>query len=683
VADTGNNSIRQITPTGLVSTLAGTPGIGAGTADGPAAKALFHRPTGIAVDTGGNIYIADFENDLMRKISVANNVTTLAGSPGRPGGAQAPGPLGRFHYPLGVALDRNDNVYVSDFDNHTVRIGQPTPPVITSSASARGLVGQQFVYRFTAVGADSLSVSSLPAGLTFDSMANSITGMPGGAGTFSVTLSATNGKGTTTKTLSLTIGTQMLIGNRTAATGAIGQLFTYAITGGPALSPTATVTVTGLPAGLSFNNRTGVITGTLPITLTTDELSELVTETPAQQGSSLVTITATEQGVTATSTLQLDFTENPLVPVITSDSLVYATPGKPFSYQIKTLASATSYTLMGPLPPGLRFDSSTGLISGTYQGAANFQEKEIARGRRINHNLAGGIITNVPIFASNSQGVAAFFFGIENGPSGAQNISTRLQVGTGEDVGIAGFILTGNAPKEVLIRGLGPSLGANPANHITGALSDPVLELHDASRALIASNDNWRDTQESAISDTAIPPKSDQESAILAYLQSNPAGAHYTAILTGKNGGTGVGLVEVYDLGTAHLSQSSQAQTANISTRGRVATGQGVVIGGFIIPPGATPDVLIRGIGPSLAPSITDPLLDPTLDLYNGNGMSIATNDDWQSSQKQQIIATTIPPTDPREAAILRTLGAGNYTAILQGKNGMNGVALVEIYVLH
>ena len=203
------------------------------------------------------------------------------------------------------------------------------------------------------------------------------------------------------------------------------------------------------------------------------------------------------------------------------------------------------------------------------------------------------MITNVQIFACNSSGCAAqgAFFLL---PTGAVNISTRLSVGTVDNVLIGGFITLGNAPMRLVLRGIGPSLA------VTGPLADPFLELHD-SASTIASNDNWKDnlaggSQEVTIENTTLAPTNDFESAILAVLDPGS----YTAIVRGTNNGTGVGLVEVYNLGAASMDVSSEAHLANISTRGNVQTGDNVMIGGFINQGPIPIKVLVRAIGPSL-----------------------------------------------------------------------------------
>jgi hypothetical protein len=246
------------------------------------------------------------------------------------------------------------------------------------------------------------------------------------------------------------------------------------------------------------------------------------------------------------------------------------------------------------------------------------------------------------------------------------NISTRLAVGSGDNVLIAGFIITGSQPKKVVLRGLGPLLPVNEN------LADPTLELHRGPDTL-ASNDNWRDTQEDAVKATTIPPINDYDSALVQTLDPGT----YTVILAGKGGTTGVGLVELYD-----LDLGANSKLANISTRGVVGQDDNVLIAGTIVVGSGSTTILFRAIGPSL--QLGGKLLDPTLELYNGQGQLLEANDNWgDSPNRQAIIDTTIPPNDPREAAILRPLTPGAYTAILRGKNNTTGVAVVEAYQIN
>ncbi len=252
------------------------------------------------------------------------------------------------------------------------------------------------------------------------------------------------------------------------------------------------------------------------------------------------------------------------------------------------------------------------------------------------------------------------------------NISTRLRVQSGDNVLIGGFIVTGTDPKQVLLRAIGPSLADAG---IDGVLADPVLELHGSDGSLITSNDNWRDTQEMEIQESGLPPTDDLESAIVATLTPDS----YTAIVSGKGGTSGVGLVEAYD-----LDQAADSQLANISTRGFVETESNVMIGGFILGNGSgNTNVLIRVLGPSLtALGVGGALADPTLELHDANGAIVEENDNWKDTEECLIEGTNLPPPDDLESAILVSLPAAAYTAIVAGKDGLTGVALVEVYRL-
>ncbi|CAN5579173.1 hypothetical protein BH20VER1_BH20VER1_02370 [soil metagenome] len=252
------------------------------------------------------------------------------------------------------------------------------------------------------------------------------------------------------------------------------------------------------------------------------------------------------------------------------------------------------------------------------------------------------------------------------------NISTRLRVQTGENVMIGGFIIGGVAPKKLLIRAIGPSLAQAGLGDV---LADPTLELRARGGALLRSNDDWKETQESDIRATGIPPQDDRESAIIITLPVDS----YTAIVSGKGGTSGVGLVEIYD-----LEPGSTGRLANISTRGLVQTENNVMIGGFILGNGTEPTrVIIRALGPSLTQAgISGALSDPTLQLRDSNGGLVRSNNDWKESQQADIEATGIPPQNERESAIIATLAPGAYTAIVTGNANATGVALVEVYHL-
>src|SRR5205085_4491804 len=206
------------------------------------------------------------------------------------------------------------------------------------------------------------------------------------------------------------------------------------------------------------------------------------------------------------------------------------------------------------------------------------------------------------------------------------------------------------ASKKIIVRALGPTLALFG---VPGVLQNPALALYDSSSNLIASNDNWKGSQQTEIQASGYAPGDDREAAIVQTLASGS----YTAIVRGVNATVGVALLEVYD-----LDPSSASLTTSISTRGPVGTDANVMIGGFAIGGGlgsngdGSSEVLVRGIGPELTGfGIADALQDPQIDLFDGNGKLLTSNDNWKDSQQAAIQATGLAPGDDRESAILTT----------------------------
>jgi len=252
-------------------------------------------------------------------------------------------------------------------------------------------------------------------------------------------------------------------------------------------------------------------------------------------------------------------------------------------------------------------------------------------------------------------------------PKSLLNIATRLETQGGDNALIGGFIVTGQGPKQLALRAIGPSLP------VAGKLADPVLQLYDSTGTLIAQNDNWNAHRADVIA-TGLAPSDEHEAVTTATLQPGS----YTAVVRGVNDSTGVALVEGYD-----LSPNSGSKLANISTRGKVEAGDNVMIGGFILGGDQLTNVIVRAIGPSLANvGVPDALIDPSLEVYDGNGVMLASDDNWRENQEQLLLQTGLAPADDREAAIALSLQPGAYTAIVRGKSDSVGVGLVEVYNL-
>ena len=248
------------------------------------------------------------------------------------------------------------------------------------------------------------------------------------------------------------------------------------------------------------------------------------------------------------------------------------------------------------------------------------------------------------------------------------NLSTRLQVQPGDKALIGGFIVRGSEQKKLVLRGIGPSL------NVPGKLDDPVIQVFNSAGVNIGGNDDWKTDQQN-VEATGLAPSDDRESAVVMTLDPGL----YTVVMRGKNNSTGIGVVEMYDIGLA-----ANARLANVSSRGFIGTGDNVLIGGFFAGPqtAAVTRMVFRAIGPSLgAFNVPQPLQDPTIELRNGNGDLVGSNDDWQTDQKTEIEAAGLAPSDPHEAAVVLTnFEPGPYTAIVRGKNNTTGNGLVEIY---
>ncbi len=285
-------------------------------------------------------------------------------------------------------------------------------------------------------------------------------------------------------------------------------------------------------------------------------------------------------------------------------------------------------------------------------------------------NKTDGVATPVADTPTNFGAFVTSISGLSFTPGAGTlgNMSGRLAVGTGDNVGIGGFIVRGTPAKQVVLRAIGPSLP------VTGALADPVLSLFDQSGVLITTNDDFASSPDAAaITAFGLAPTNSKESAILRTL---PSGS-YTAIISGKNGGTGIGLVELYD-----VEPGNGSRLANLSTRGRVQPGDTNIIGGVIIRGSASQRVVFRAIGPDLATrGVPTPLADPNLEIFDGNGNSLIRNDDFATDPGAAEINTLgLSPRNAKESATIVGLAPGNYTAVVRGADATPGVALVESY---
>ncbi|HKR32147.1 MAG TPA: putative Ig domain-containing protein [Terriglobales bacterium] len=534
-------------------------------------------------------------------------------------------------------------------------------PTITSAASTTFTVGTEGIFTIHTTGTPTSSIAlsgTLPAWLTFVDNTDGTATLdgipdPGGPASYSLTITATNGIAPD----AMQVFTLFVKNPPPAITSAdnttfvVGTFASFTVRTSPPI-PSATISFTGtLPAGINFTpngDGTATIDGTA---------------SGGTQGNYPINITAsngTPPNTAQAFTIRVQNVPPVLkAPAITSGAATSFIVGTAGTFTITTTGSPTpTLTLDGGQPAWLSFvdnTDGTATISGTPD--------------------AGSDLTySFTITARNGVSPVAtqdFTLHITPVPASAQlvNVSTRLLIQTGDKVGIGGFIITGTASKKVLIRGIGPTL---TRYGIANALQDPVLELHN-STSVLTSNDDWKVPQQAAIEATGLAPPDDREPAILLNLQPG----NYTVIQSGKNGATGVGLIEVYDVDVL-----STSQLTNISTRGLVQAGGNVMIGGFMVN-GASGSInlVVRALGPTLTSyGVANALADPTLELHDGNGTVIRSNNNWKDSQQTQIQNSGYEPPNDLESAIAITVSSGNYTAIVRGNNNTTGVALVEVY---
>jgi sugar lactone lactonase YvrE len=746
VSDTNDAVIRVVTLSGVVTTLAGKAGT-PGTADGTGANARFYAPGNIRADGSGNLFVTDPPSQVVREITPAGVVTTVAGKALSAGNVDGPGSSALFNQPSYLALDPSGNIYVSDINNGTVRKIAPDHTVSTfiprgPFASLLGLAfanGHLFVsdpVNGAIFVADASAQVNVFAG---DPSAGEIDGsgaqarfwQPAGvACDSSNNLYVTDSRGNQIRKITpagqvITIapGSSQFSNPQGIAIDAAGNVYVVNTSASTIdkITPDGAVAVfvgstnvTGSDDGngtaARFKNPTGLgidPAGNLYVSDTGNHTIRRITPAggvitfagvPGSAGA--IDANGTAAQFAAPQGLAVDSSGNVYVADTFNQLIRKITPGG----TVSTLAgkvnavggddgAGTNATFTNPV--GVAVDKSGNVFVAEQYGETI---RRIATDKTVRtiggvHGVAG---------SSDGAGTAALFytpFGLATDLTGRLyvadtqnnvirvsspgvvsqmlNISTRGFVGTNNDVLIGGVISVGSSGKSVLLRAIGPSLGAAG---VQGALGDPILELHDSSGQLIASNDNWKtdaatgQSQESAIRATGVPPSNDAESALLGTLAPDQT---YTVVVRGNNNGTGVALVEVYDLNAA-----GDSRLANISTRGFVQPNPNVLIGGVIVGgQNATTNVLVRGIGPSLvAAGVTDALVDPALQLFDVNGNLVAYNDNWHDSNAAAIQATGVAPSDNRESAILTLLAPGNYTAVVSGTGNKTGVALVEAY---
>jgi sugar lactone lactonase YvrE len=493
VADSDNNTIRKITPGGIVTTVAGLAGV-TGSADGVGAAARFNGPRGVAVDNSGNIFVADTFNDTIRKITPAGSVSTFAGLAGTPGSSNGTGSAARFDQPRGIAVDAAGKVYVADSVNDNIRLITPTA-VVSTLAGLAGVSGSDD-------GIGSASRFFGPVGIKVDDTGNVFV---------ADTVNDTIRKITPADVVTTLGGLPVIAGSADGA----GKNARFASPQGVAVNSENKIFIS------DTGNNTIRVGGSVSQLQNISTRARVETEQNVMIGGFIIT------GETPKTVIV-----RAIGPSLEQAGLVDVLADPMLELHDKDGALITSDDNWQDDPAQKALITATGLAPQNSLESAIVATLDPSNYTAIVSGKSGG--TGI--------GLVEVYDLDQAGDSHLGNISTRASVMTGNNVMIGGFIVQGGVSgTQVLIRAIGPTL---TQLGVSGALSDPTLELHDSNGALISTNDNWRDSDEDAIEATGLSPDADAESAILAEL---PA-AGYTTIVAGKNGSTGVALVEVYAL---------------------------------------------------------------------------------------------------------------------------------------
>jgi hypothetical protein len=534
--------VRKITTGGVLTTIAGS-ARSHGYADGMGSAARFESLAGIAVDGSGNLFVTDFGNATIRKISAAGAVTTFAGLAGVRGSEDGIGGAARFQAPTGVAVDRSGNLFVTDSRDYRIAGSGPTIRKITAAGVVTTLAGSPSS-NGSADGTGSAARFAYPIGVAVDASGNVFV--------------ADNGTHTIRK---------------------------------------------GVPAAIA------------PIAFSGPQSQHVnvgaaATFTAAQDGSEFY-FQWKKDGVAIAGATRAAYQ---ISPVAVSDTGFYSVvvngPGAPIESPVAILTVATSST------------------------------------SRLSNFSAHGLV-----------------------PSGGD-----LTVG---------FVVRGRGDKSVLVRAIGPALGSFG---VSGTLADPRLDLIPVgASAAMNSNDDWGGGAALAGSFASAGafalPAASKDAALVGTL----AVADYTARVTSNvAGGSGTALTEVYDRDPI----GGASRFANLSTLGFVGTGAQALMLGFVIDGEAPKRLLIRAVGPGLAPlGVTGVLGDPEISIIPlGKTFSVASNDNWGGEMEliDAFLAagTFALPGSSKDAAVVLRLPPGGYAVTVSGVGAATGRALVEIYDL-
>ena len=435
------------------------------------------------------------------------------------------------------------------------------------------------------------------------------------------------------------------------------------------------------------------------VSFTTNSQGKFTASTTALTGGSTSGPTLTFSGQVTASAITGTIVELSLPFTASLDPSGGPTAAISSLYQASTVASSsgTTYSIVGTQGEVYVLAVTPGLVTGGTGtvGSNNSFSVSTAQSVTISGSINPGTTAFTGSITLSNGGTVACSGLCTTTPSTDKvvNLSSRGFVGTGSNSLVSGFIIAGQSPKQVLLRAIGPTLSTFG---VSGVLSNPVLQLYDSSGNLLLTNSGWGGDSGlvavfSQVGAFALPAGS-ADAAAVATLQPGA----YTVQVSGAAGSTGIALVEVYDVSAS--SQACGQRLVNVSSRGEVTNGVGVLVTGFVVSGNSPKKVLIRGAGPTLQSSFNFPgtLSDPILSVFSSTGAVIAQNDNWGTptpvtstqavaSASDLVSAFTAVGAFPlgsgsKDAALITTLAPGAYTVQISGVGGATGVAIIEVY---
>lgn len=649
VADSGNHAIRKITSAGVVTTVGGSSG-SSGSNDGAVASAKFNQPRGVAVDAAGNLFVADYGNSTIRLITTGGIVSTLAGSAGIVGEVNSVGAAARFYEPIGIAAD-GATIYVADTSNNLIRRAQPAStaplPVISIQPFDQEVVaGQSVPFSVSATGSN-LSYQWLRNGFAISGATNSSYTVTAArledSASYSVRVAGLGGSvDSNPGTLSVSpLGSGPLV------------ISSRPLNQNVAVGQSVTLSVVASGSGLTYlwTKNGGALAGATGANFTiasaqTGDAALYTVRVSSGGESESVSAKLTVGGVVGSG---VTITSQPASRSVDAGQSVTfsvsATGASGLTYQWLKNGSAVS----GAVSPNYTIASAQTGDAGSYSVRVSGDGQNVVS--------AEATLVVIPPIPPPPVGPTARL----------SNLSVRTAMAAGQTL-IVGVVMDGGS-RNILVRAAGPALAAFG---LTTAMTDPRLELYNGS-TLTFSNDNW----DASLADTFA--------SVGAF--GFPAGSRDAGFVQSVDGprsiqargtGAGVVLVEAYDLGAGNTPRM-----VNVSARNQVGTGDNILIAGFNIAGTGAKRLLIRAVGPKLGAFGVDGfLVDPKLEVYSGAGVKLSENDNWAETLAVTFASVGAFALDAgsRDAALLTSLEPGSYTVQVSGVGGGTGEGLIEIY---